>query len=401
MVSTRFDNIATLVTNDPANDAGDGSALGVIHHGSMVIDGDRVVWVGHRTHAPDADVRVDLDVQTVIPGFVDSHSHLVFGGDRAEEFAARMSGTPYTAGGIATTVAATRAADSGALRANARRLVAEMAASGTTTVEIKGGYGLTTGDEVRCQSIAHELTPESTFLGAHVVPAEYRDRRDDYVALVSGEMLDVCAPSARWIDVFCDKGAFDVDEARSILEAGVARGLLPRLHAHQLTRTGAVELGVAVDAASVDHCNEMSAYDIDALAGSSTVATVLPGADFSTRSRYADARRMIDAGVVVAIATDCNPGTSYTTSMPFCVAVAVREMRLTPAEALWSATAGGARALRRDDIGVLAAGMHADFAVIGAASYVHLAYRPGVALVSATWKSGSPMIRVQRFATPS
>ncbi len=393
MATTRFDNIAMLVTNDPANDAGDASALGVIHDASLVIDGDQVAWVGHQSDAPDADMRVDLDGQTVIPGFVDSHSHLIFGGDRAEEFAARMSGTPYSAGGIATTVAATRAADSAALRANARRLVAEMAASGTTTIEIKGGYGLTTHDEVRSQSIARELTSESTFMGAHVVPAEFRDCRDDYVALVAGEMLDACAPNARWIDVFCDIGAFDVDEARSILEAGVAKGLLPRLHAHQLSHTGAVELAIALDAASVDHCNEMNADDLDVLAGSSTVATVLPGADFSTRSRYAEARRMIDAGVVVAIATDCNPGTSYTTSMPFCIAVAVREMRLTPAEALWSATAAGARALRRDDIGVLAVGKQADFAVIAAASYVHLAYRPGVALVSATWKSGSQITR--------
>jgi imidazolonepropionase len=393
MATTRFDNIAVLVTNDPANDAGDGSMLGLVRDASIVIDADKVAWVGHRNEAPDADVRVDLDGQTVVPGFVDSHSHLIFAGDRATEFAARMAGTPYTAGGIATTVSATRAASTGDLRLNARRLVAEMATSGTTTVEIKGGYGLTTDDEVRCQSIAHELTSESTFLGAHVVPAEYRDRRDDYVALVAGQMLESCAPNARWIDVFCDRGAFDVDEARVILQAGIAAGLLPRLHAHQLSRTGAVELGVALGAASVDHCNEMSDDDLDALAGSATVATVLPGADFSTRSRYADARRMIDAGVVVAIASDCNPGTSYTSSMPFCTAVAVREMRLTPAEALWSATAGGAKALRRNDIGVLAVGNRADFAVIAAPSYVHLAYRPGVALVSATWKSGSQLRR--------
>jgi imidazolonepropionase len=389
MSSTRFDNIAMLVTNDPANDAGDGSMLGVVDDASIVIDDDTVAWVGHQSHAPDADERVDLDGQTVIPGFVDSHSHLIFAGDRATEFAARMAGTPYTAGGIATTVAATRAASTGDLRLNARRLVAEMAASGTTTVEIKGGYGLTTADEVRCQSIAHELTSDSTYLGAHVVPDEYRDRRDDYVALVAGQMLESCASNARWIDVFCDRGAFDVDEARVILQAGIAKGLLPRLHAHQLSRTGAVGLGVSLDAASVDHCNEMSDDDLDALAGSSTVATVLPGADFSTRSRYADTRRMVDAGIVVAIASDCNPGTSYTTSMPFCIAVAVREMRLTPAEALWSATAGGAKALRRNDIGVLAVGNRADLAVIAAPSYVHLAYRPGVALVSATWKSGS------------
>jgi imidazolonepropionase len=387
-MATLIENIGVLVTNDPANDAGDGSKLGVINDAAMVIEDDLVAWVGDRAQAPDADVRVDLDGQTVVPGFVDSHSHLIFAGDRAAEFAARMAGTPYTAGGIATTVTATRAATTRELRTHARRLVDEMFATGTTTVEIKSGYGLTVDDEVRCLSVARELTTESTYLGAHVVPAEFRDRRDDYVALVAGEMLDACAPHARWIDVFCDRGAFDVDEARLILEAGIARGLLPRLHAHQIERTGAVQLGVHIGAASVDHCNEMNDDDLAALAGSATVATVLPGADFSSRAHYADARRMLDAGVVVAIATDCNPGSSYTTSMPFCIAVAVREMGLSPAEAVWSATAGGAQALRRDDIGVMAVGKRADFAVIAAPSYVHLAYRPGVALVSATWKSG-------------
>jgi imidazolonepropionase len=385
VTTTLVDNIGLLVTNDPGS--GDGSPLGVVRDAAMVIEADRVVWVGHRTHAPAADARVDLDRQTVIPGFVDSHSHLIFASDRADEFASRMAGTPYTAGGIAATLIATREASDDTLRTNASRLLAEMVSSGTTTVEIKSGYGLTTDDEVRGLAIAQLLTTESTFLGAHVVPIEYQGRRDDYVSLVAGPMLDACAPGTRWIDVFCDRGAFSVDEARTILQAGIARGLLPRLHAHQLERMGAVQLGVELDAASVDHCNHMSEADVEALAGSSTVATVLPGADFSTRSVYADARRMIDAGVVVALATDCNPGSSYTTSMPFCIAVAVRDMHLTPAEALWAATAGGARALRRDDIGVLAVGKRADFAVIAAPSYVHLAYRPGVALVTATWRS--------------
>jgi imidazolonepropionase len=390
-MSRLLENIGVLVTNDPTNDAGDGSKLGVINDAALVIEADQVVWVGRRTDAPAADVRVDLDGQTVVPGFVDSHSHLIFAGDRAAEFVARMAGTPYTAGGIASTVAATRAAHTPDLRVNARRLIDEMLATGTTTVEIKSGYGLTTDDEVRGLSVARELTTESTYLGAHVVPAEFHDRRDDYVARVAGEMLEACAPHARWIDVFCDRGAFDIDEARLILEAGIARGLLPRLHAHQISRTGAVELGVELGAASVDHCNEMNDDDLAALAGSATVATVLPGADFSSRARYAGARRMLDAGVVVAIATDCNPGSSYTTSMPFCIAVAVREMGLTPAEAVWAATLGGAKALRRDDVGLLAAGKRADFAVIAAPSYVHLAYRPGVALVSATWKSGTEL----------
>lgn len=385
MTTTLIDNIGLLVTNDPSN--GDGSALGVVHDAAMVIEADRVAWVGLRIRAPSADARVDLDRQTVVPGFVDSHSHLIFASDRADEFASRMAGTPYTAGGIAATLIATREASDSALRSNASRLLAEMTSSGTTTVEIKSGYGLTTDDEVRGLAIAQSLTSESTYLGAHVVPIEYQGRRDDYVSLVAGPMLDACAPGTRWIDVFCDRGAFTVDEARVILQAGIARGLLPRLHAHQLERTGAVQLGAELDAASVDHCNHMSDADVEALAGSATVATVLPGADFSTRSVYADARRMIDAGVVVALATDCNPGSSYTTSMPFCIAVAVRDMHLTPAEALWAATSGGARALRRDDVGVLSVGKRADFAVLAAPSYIHLAYRPGVALVSATWKS--------------
>jgi imidazolonepropionase len=388
MSTTLIDHIGVLVTNDPANADGDGSALGVVHDAALVIDRDAVAWAGRSRTAPDADLRIDLDGQTVIPGFVDSHSHLIFAADRAAEFAARMSGTPYGAGGIAATVRATRAATEVELRRNARRLIAEMTAAGTTTVEIKSGYGLTVIDEECAVSVAHELTTESTFLGAHVVPPEYRDRRADYVELVAGRMLDVCALNARWIDVFCDRGAFDVDEARTILQAGMVRGLLPRLHAQQLEHSGAIQLGVALDAASVDHCNHLDDADLDALAGSATVATVLPGADFSTRSEYAPARRMVDAGVVVAIATDCNPGSSYTTSMPFCLAVAVRDMGLTPAEALWAATAGGAKALRREDVGRLAVGKKADFAVVGAPSYIHLAYRPGVPLVTAAWRSG-------------
>jgi imidazolonepropionase len=389
------DTIGLLVTNDPTNSAGDASALGVVRDAAMIVDGSVVVWVGHRAAAPDADERIDLNGQTVIPGFVDSHSHLIFAADRADEFAARMAGTPYSAGGIDSTVAATRAASDDDLNANVGRLLNEMALAGTTTVEIKGGYGLTVDDETRGQGLARSLTTESTFLGAHVVPREYRDRRSDYVDLVTGAMLDGCAPNARWIDVFCDRGAFDLDEARVILRAGMAKGLVPRLHAHQLERTGAVALGIELNAASVDHCNQLDDADIDALAGSNTVATVLPGADFCTRAPYADARRLVDAGAVVAIATDCNPGSSYTTSMPFCIAVAVRDMYLTPAEAVWSATAGGAKALRRSDIGVLAPGMRADFAVVGAPSYVHLAYRPGVPLVTATWRAGERVDHVQ------
>jgi imidazolonepropionase len=326
--------------------------------------------------------------RAVVPGFVDSHAHLVFAGDRTYEFAARMAGRPYTAGGIRTTVAATRAASDELLAAGAARLVAEMRRQGTTTVEIKSGYGLTVVDEARSLAVARGLTPETTYLGAHVVPPEFSDRPDDYVDLVCGPMLEACAPHAKWVDVFCERGAFDVDQARAVCEAGMERGLRPRLHVNQLGPGPGVALAVEIGAASADHCTHLTQADVDALAASSTVATLLPGAEFSTRSPYPNARRLLDAGVTVALATDCNPGSSYTSSMPFCIALAVREMGMTPAEALWAATAGGARALQRNDIGLLRPRARADLAVLDASSYVHLAYRPGVPLVAEVWKDG-------------
>jgi imidazolonepropionase len=382
-----LDEIGLLVTNDPA--LGEGK-LGEIHDAALVLDGSRVMWVGPRENAPTADLRVSAGGGAVLPGFVDSHTHAVFAGDRADEFAARMAGLPYTAGGIHTTVAATRAAPDDVLLDNARRLVGEMLAAGTTTVEIKSGYGLTVADEARLLALARQLTEETTYLGAHVVPAGWD--ADEYVALVCGPMLDACARYARWVDVFCERGAFDAEQARAVCAAGTARGLRPRLHANQLGPGPGVRLAVELGAASADHCTYLTAADVDALASSSTVATLLPGAEFSTRSAYPDARRLLDAGVTVALATDCNPGTSYTTSMPFCIALAVREMRMTPAEAVWAATAGGARALERDDVGVLRAGARADLVVLAAPSYVHLAYRPGVPLVSQVWQAGSPVV---------
>jgi imidazolonepropionase len=392
VTTTLLDDIGVLVTNDPA--AGDGSALGVLgvlHDAALVLDGGKVAWVGAGTAAPAADVQFGVGGRAIVPGFVDSHAHLVFAGDRSEEFAARMAGAPYSAGGIETTVAATRAAPDEVLAVRAAALVAEMRAGGTTTVEVKSGYGLTARDEARSLAVARTLTEETTYLGAHVVPPDYAGRRDDYVRLVCGAMLEACAPHARWVDVFCDRGAFDVDEARAVLAAGMQRSLLPRLHANQLEAGPGVRLGVQVGAASVDHCTHLVDADVDALACSDTVATLLPGAEFSTRSPYPDARRLLDAGVTVALATDCNPGSSYTTSMAFCIALAVREMAMTPAEALWAATAGGAAALRRSDIGTLRVGSRADLAVLDAPSYVHLAYRPGVPLVSAVWKDGRPV----------
>jgi imidazolonepropionase len=388
-----YDNIGELVTNDPAQ--GDGSLLGLHNDAAMVVDGDLIAWIGPRGKAPAVEHRVDCGNRSVIPGFVDSHAHLVFAGDRSAEFAARMSGAAYDGGGIATTVSATRAASDGDLSGNLARLAGELLRSGVTTFETKSGYGLTIADELRSLEVAARATGETTFLGAHVVPAEYRDRRDDYVSLVAGDMLAACAPHARWIDVFCDRGAFDVDEARTILKAGADAGLGLRMHASQLAAGRGIRLAVELGAASVDHCTYADDGDLEALAAGSTVATLLPGAEFSTRAPWPDGRRFVEAGVTIALATDCNPGTSYTSSMPFCIALAVRDMHLTPAEALRAATAGGAAALRRDDIGVLAPGMRADFVRLDAPSYIHLAYRPGVPIVDDVVQSGAPTQRKQ------
>jgi imidazolonepropionase len=360
--------------------------LGEIRDAAIVLSGDSIAWVGPVASAPEADERVGLGGKTVVPGFVDSHAHLVFVGDRSEEFAARMRGMPYAAGGIRVTVANTRGAPDALLRLNVERLAGELLLAGVTTFECKSGYGLDVATEERSLRVAAEFTPETTFLGAHVVPPD--TPRDEYVSLVCGEMLDACAPHARWIDAFCEQGAFDVDESRAVLQAGIARGLGARVHANQLSAGPGVQLAVSLDAASADHCTHLSDADVDALAGSSTVATLLPLAEFSTRSRYPDARRLLDAGVTVALATDCNPGSAYSTSMPLAIALAVREMAMTPAEAVRAATVGGATALRRDDIGVIAPGRGADLVVLDAPSYVHLAYRPGVPLISQVWQSG-------------
>jgi imidazolonepropionase len=381
-------DIGCLVTNKSAID---GTQLGIIHDGAFAVTDGQVSWVGSSSEVKVSEYKnvISAKGKTVIPGFVDSHNHLIFAGDRAAEFSARMQGQPYAAGGINSTVEQTRSATDEQLRANASALVFEGLASGTTTVEIKSGYGLSVEDEVRSLQIAREFTEETTFLGAHIVPTEYKNAPEEYLAMVCGPMLEAVAPYSKWIDVFCDRGAFSPDQTRQILKAGIAKGLLPRLHANQLEPGEGIKVGVELGAASVDHISHFDSSDISVLANTKTVATFLPGAEFSTRSKYPDARPMFEAGVSVAIASDCNPGSSYTTNMPLMIALAVREMFFTPEQALWSATMGGALALRRNDVGHLAVGARADFLILSCNSYLHLAYRPGVNLVEQVWRNGN------------
>jgi imidazolonepropionase len=384
--------IGHLVTNDEK--VGQGK-LGVLHDAALVADdAGNVSWVGNQSELANhfAGKPTDVGGRAVIPGFVDSHTHLVFAGDRALEFESRMQGKPYAAGGIKTTMAATRAASDDVLAANVARLASEALASGTTTLEVKSGYGLSVRDEARSLVAAKTATSETTFLGAHVVPPD--TSADEYVALVQGEMLDACKGNAKWIDVFCDRGAFDVDQARAILQSGAAAGLGTRIHANQLQQGGGVQLGVELGVASCDHCTHLSQQDIDALSGArvTTVATLLPTAELCTRSPFPDARKLIDAGVTVALASDCNPGSSYTSSMPLVIALAVINMGMTCDEALWSATAGGAQALRRSDVGNLRAGSRADMVVLDAQSHIHLAYRPGVQQVRAVIRGGKTVV---------
>ena len=384
MTSRLFTNIGELLTNDER--LGDQTPVGRLRQAAMVVDESRVLWVGEAKRAPDADECIDVCGAAMLPGFVDSHTHLVFAGERSDEFEARMVGSTYDAGGIERTVAATRNASDDQLRVESRARLNALRAGGVTTVEVKSGYCLDVAGERRLVQIAGELTDEVTFLGAHVVPHEYRTRRDAYVALVAGEMMEQCA-SASWSDVFCDQGAFDVDESRTVLEAARARGHSLRMHANQIADIGGVALAVELDCASVDHLTHLSDNDVERLASSSTVATLLPGAEFSTRSKYPSGRRLLDSGVTVALATDCNPGTSYVTSMSFVIALAVREMSMSVDEAVFAATRGGALALRRLDVGHLAVGARANFVLLDAPRVAHLAYRPGTCLVRDVWST--------------
>ncbi len=386
MTSTVLTGIGELTTND--------EEWGQLTDAALVMEADRVTWIGPTAAAPSADTRIDLGGAAVLPGWVDSHTHLVYAGDRTAEFTARMAGKPYAAGGIAVTVEATRAATDAALQANLRKQVSEAHRQGTTYLETKTGYGLTVPDEARAAALAAGIADEITFLGAHLVPPGAN--ADDYVALVCGEMLDAVAPLVGWADVFCETGAFDADQSRAVLEAAKARGLGLRVHGNQLGPGPGVALAVELGAASVDHCTYLKPSDVDALAGSDTVATLLPACDISTRQPLPDARTLLDAGATVALASNCNPGSSYTSSMAYCVATAVLQMRMTVDEAVRAATWGGARALRRETgdgaIGVLRPGSRADVHVLSAPSVTHLAYRPGMPLTAAVWRAGARVV---------
>ncbi|MGW9827334.1 imidazolonepropionase [Brevibacterium pityocampae] len=380
--------IPELVTNDP--EAPD--LLGVIEDAALLVEDGTVAWVGPEASLPaEVRARAQETVEArgaVIPGFVDSHNHLVFAGDRSAEFAARMAGESYSAGGIRTTVAATRAASEAELEANLVHLVEQAERSGTTTFEIKTGYGLTLADEIRGLEIIRRHTDEATLLAAHVVPPEFADDPDGYVDLVIEEIIPAATGLAKWIDVFCEEGAFSEEQTARILDAGVAHGMRPRLHANHLTPGGALQLAAAHRCASADHATFASDADLAVLAAAGTVVTLLPGVEFSTRQPYPDARRYLAAGVTLAIASDCNPGSCFTSSIPFCIALAVRDMHFTVEQAVWAATAGGAAALERTDVGRLTPGSRADLSILDAPSYRHLAYRPGVQLIAEVRRAG-------------
>lgn len=388
--ATLITGIAELTTNDP--EAGPG-VLGTIQDAAVVLEAEKIAWVGPALRAPAADNCVDVAGRAVLPGWVDSHTHLVFAGDRAAEFSARMAGEAYSAGGMISTVTATRAASDDELLAAIRHRLAAMYAQGTTTVETKTGYGLTVEHEARSAQLARAAgVDEVTFLGAHVIPEEFDGSdaasRRAYVDLVCGDMLHAVKPHARFIDIFCEDGAFDGAETRRILRAGQAAGLQGTVHGNQLSFNEGAQAAVDCDAASVTHCTYLTADDIAALASSNTVATLLPVADLSTRQPAAPGRALLDAGATVALATNCNPGTSYTTSMQLVVALAVTQCHLSTPEAVWAATAGGAQALRRDEIGAIRPGMRADLQVLDAPSVDHIAYRVGGAGTFATWRAG-------------
>lgn len=374
------------------------SAAGVIQDGAVLAEEGLIRWVGAAADAPAADEVIDLGGRAVLPGWVDSHTHMIFDGDRSAEFEARMAGEDYAAGGIAVTMNATREAGEERLTQLLLERIAEAQAGGTTTIETKTGYGLDVPSEELAARIAAQHVDDVTFLGAHLVPPDTDP--EEYVDLVCGPMLDAVEPHVRWIDVFCERGAFTEEQSRRVLAAGKERGLRGRVHGNQLGPGPGVRVAVELGAASVDHVNYVTDEDVAALAASDTVATVLPACDLSTRQELAPARRLLDAGVTVAIATNLNPGTSYTTSMNFCVGTAVLQMRLSLAEAIQAATTSGAKALERHDVGegldphgrpakgTIVPGAAADLHVLRSAHAIDLAYRPGVPMTYRTYQAG-------------
>lgn len=386
-------DIGQLVTNTgPAGQAEE--SLGLLRFHALLIEGDSIAWVGpdddpavHRARAAGVE-EVSARGQVVIPGFVDSHTHLIHAGDRSDEFRRRMSGEPYVPGGIWDTVRATRSATDDELLAELRHRLHQAELTGTTTIEIKTGYGLDVATEARLAALASSVTDQVTFLGAHLIPPEFDGRGDDYVELVVGEMLDSVRPHVRFIDAFCERGAFSEEQSRRVLLAGAERGLIPTLHASQLDYGGGVAIAQGVGAVSLSHGTFLTDEDIARLAGSNTVVILLPGTEFATRQPYPDARRLTDAGVTLAIASNCNPGSGYSSSMPLMIALAVREMGMNPADALYSATKGGADALALSDRGVIAPGMRADLILLDAPDYSYLAYRPGVPMILRVIRGG-------------
>lgn len=394
MPTTLLTYIGQLVTATGVPSSGE-ECLGIITDAVVEITGDRVSRVGRMSDdwvtqaTEDASEVVDIAGRAVIPGFVDSHTHLVFAGDRIDEFTRRMSGEAYQASGIATTVNATRAASDDELLtlAQDRRQVALL--QGTTTMEVKTGYGLTVAHEKRLADVASQVGDVVTFLGAHLVPEEFAGNPDGYVDLVCGEMLDAVAPLVSRIDVFLEHGAFTLDQARRVLTAGKDRGLTPVIHAGQLGPGDGATLAVELGVASLDHGTYLSDSDVSLLAGSTTVVTLLPITELATKQPPPDASRLIEAGVTIAVASNMNPGSGHSSSMPLAIALAVSTMNMSPADALWSATAGGARALRLDDRGVIAPEARADLIELDANHFAHLAYQPGMPLIRRVWQRGT------------
>jgi imidazolonepropionase len=388
-------NIGELVTNDPDRDG----LLGVVPNAALIVEDGKVSWVGSHHEMPEQPDVVDCGGSAVLPGFVDPHTHVAFAGDRVSEFARRLRGESYeeimaAGGGIQATVSATREATLPELTRVTMERVSRMQMAGTTTVEVKSGYGLDLAHEKRLLAVAAAagaavaLDVVPTFLGAHAVAPEFGGDTDGYVEYVIGEVLPECAPLARFCDVFCDEGVFTVDQARRVLLAGKEHGLLPRLHANQLAASGGAQLAAELGAVSADHLDHISDDDIDALRRAGTVAVLLPGVSFSQGLAQPRGCDLWDSGVTVALGTDCNPGTSNIETMPFVVALACLEMGLSPEQAVWSATRGGALALGMEDRGWLVPGAQGDLAILSHSSYVHLAYRPDAPPVAGVIKRG-------------